>query len=55
MDFLVDGELVKTVDQAPDYPTQMMVGLFDFPAKDGPADHVPELAVDFVASTDEQP
>jgi hypothetical protein len=27
---------------------QMMVAVFDFPAQDGPADHVPELAVDFV-------
>ena len=27
---------------------QMMVAVFDFPAKPGPADHVPELAVDYV-------
>jgi hypothetical protein len=48
VDVLVDGEPVKTVEQAPDYPMQMIVALFDFPAKDGPADHVPELVVDFV-------
>jgi hypothetical protein len=46
--WLVDGEPVKTVEQAPDYAMQMMVAVFDFPAQDGPADHVPELAVDFV-------
>jgi hypothetical protein len=50
VDFLVDGEHVKTVEQAPSYPMQMMVGVFDFPAKaaSAPADHVPRLAVDHV-------
>jgi hypothetical protein len=50
VDFLVDGEHVRTVDQAPAYPLQMMVAVFDFPAKadSAPADHVPELAVDYV-------
>ena len=47
VDFLVDGERVKTVHQAPDYPMQMMVAVFDFPDKadSAPPDHVPELAV----------
>jgi hypothetical protein len=45
---LIDGEHVKTVNQAPGYPMQMMVAVFDFPDKPGPADHVPELAVDSV-------
>jgi Glycosyl hydrolases family 16 len=49
VDFHVDGEHVKTVQQAPAYAMQMMVAVFDFPAKDGPADHVPELAVDYVS------
>jgi Glycosyl hydrolases family 16 len=50
VDILVDGEHVKTVHEAPDYPMQMMVALFDFPAKadSAPPDHVPELAVDHV-------
>jgi hypothetical protein len=48
VDFTIDGELVKTVNQAPDYPMQMMVAVFDFPDKPGPADHVPQLAVDWV-------
>ena len=50
VDFLVDGEHVKTVHQAPDYPMQMMVAVFDFPDKaaSAPAGHVPELAVDWV-------
>jgi hypothetical protein len=50
VDFLVDGDHVKTVHQAPDYPMQMMVAVFDFPdkAESAPPDHVPELAVDHV-------
>jgi hypothetical protein len=49
VDFLVDGEPVKTVHQAPDYPMQMMVAVFDFPDKAASApDHVPQLAVDSV-------
>jgi beta-glucanase (GH16 family) len=51
VDFRIDGEHVKTVHQAPDYPMQMMVAVFDFPAKAAAApqrDHVPELAVDYV-------
>jgi hypothetical protein len=51
VDFLIDGEHIKTVGQAPDYPMQMMIAVFDFPAKADSApqpDHVPELAVDRV-------
>lgn len=48
VDFLIDGEHVKTVHQAPAYAMQMMVAVFDFPAKAGPSDHVPELAVDYI-------
>ena len=50
VDFLVDGAPVKTVHQAPDYPMQMMVAVFDFPDKAelAPPDNVPELAVDWV-------
>ena len=48
VDFLIDGRPVKTVHQAPDYPMQMMVAVFDFPDKPGPGDHAPEFAVDFV-------
>jgi hypothetical protein len=52
VDFLVDGELVRSVEQAPDYPVQMMVAVFDFPAKaeSAPSDHVPEFAVDYVCA-----
>jgi hypothetical protein len=50
VDFFVDGRRVRTVHQAPDYPMQMMVAVFDFPdkASAAPADHVPLLAVDYV-------
>ena len=50
VDFLIDGECMKTVAQAPDYPMQMMVAVFDFPERAGeaPPEHVPELVVDEV-------
>jgi hypothetical protein len=51
VDFLLDGEHVKTIRQAPDYPMQMMVAVFDFPAHLAAgqhAEHVPEFAVDYV-------
>ena len=50
VDFRVDGRPVKTVHQAPDYPMQMMVAVFDFPEKaaSAPDGHVPLLAVDHV-------
>jgi CTP:molybdopterin cytidylyltransferase MocA len=48
VDFFVDDWHVRTVHQAPDYPVQMVVAVFDFPDKAGPSDHVPLLAVDCV-------
>jgi hypothetical protein len=46
--FSVDGEVVKRVAQAPGYPVQLMLGVFDLPAKahlvPGPVP-VPELVV----------
>src|SRR4051812_49666270 len=49
--FRVDGSVVRQLDQAPTYPMQLMVGVFDFPAKApaaGPVE-VPELVVSRVA------
>jgi hypothetical protein len=46
--FIVDGEVVRTVDQAPDYPLQLMLGVFDFPGRGGSDGHVPELVVTHV-------
>jgi len=46
--FSVDGEVVRRLDQAPDYPMQLMIGAFDFPAKAADDDGdvpVPELVV----------
>jgi hypothetical protein len=51
VDFLVDDRHVRSVELAPDYPMQMMIGVFDFPDRPGAsehADHVPLLAVDHV-------
>ena len=51
VDFFVDGTRVKAVGQAPAYPMQMEVAVFDFPRWEGPADHVPVLAVDWIAGS----
>jgi beta-glucanase (GH16 family) len=50
VDFYVDGDWVRAVEQAPDYPLQMEIAVFDFPEKaaSAPRDHVPELVVDEV-------
>ena len=31
--FSVDGVVIREIDQAPDYPMQLMIGLFDFPGR----------------------
>ena len=33
--FFVDGDTVKTVQQSPAYPMQLMLSLYDFPREDG--------------------
>lgn len=47
LDFYVDDDHVRHLAQAPDYPMQLMVGVFDFPAKAtaSDADAVPEMVV----------
>jgi Glycosyl hydrolases family 16 len=48
VEFLVDGRVVRSVAQAPDYPMQIMVAVYDFPER-APAGPLPLLAVDRVA------
>ena len=51
IDIVVDHVSVRRIDQSPDYPMQLMIGVFDFPARDPSglwADHVPELVVSSV-------
>lgn len=38
VDFFVDGQLVKTVAQAIDYPMTLMLDVYEFPAEPGRAD-----------------
>ncbi len=48
VDFLLDGELLRTVPQAPGYPMQLIVGIFDFPRRAAPGREdvpTPELVV----------
>ena len=49
--FFVDGEIVKTVEQSPAYPMQLMLGIYDLPAleADEAAPSYPkEFVVDYV-------
>jgi hypothetical protein len=50
----VDDVMVCQIDEAPDYPMQLMIGVFDFPSRDPSekwADHVPELVVSSVTGS----
>ncbi|MDP8955647.1 MAG: glycoside hydrolase family 16 protein [Actinomycetota bacterium] len=51
VEFFVDDNLVKTVDQSPDYPMQLMLGIYEFPAS-GPneprGEYPKEFVVDYV-------
>ena len=49
VEFAIDGVRTRTTDQAPDYPMFLFLGVFDFPDRPGPADHVPHLRVNRVA------
>ena len=48
--FSVDGEVVKTVEQAPDYPMQLMLNVYEFPeSSERRADAYPKVfEVDYV-------
>ena len=50
LEFTVDGAVVKRCAQAPDYPVQLMIGVFDFPDKAHlvPGTPVPEMVVTHV-------
>lgn len=47
IELTIDGEAIRQLDQAPDYPMQLMLGVFDFPARatSGDEGRVPELVV----------
>ena len=47
LSFSVDGSRVRSLDQSPDYPMQLMIGVFDFPAKATEVDvaAVPEMVI----------
>jgi hypothetical protein len=47
VEFSIDGEPVRAVDQAPAYPLQAMVAVFDFPEKGAP-ERDPLFAIDWI-------
>jgi hypothetical protein len=50
VDFLVDGVQIRSCPRPPAYPMQLMIAVFDFPAKSNGSDdeEVPALIVDYV-------
>jgi hypothetical protein len=46
--FSVDGEPVKLVEQSPDYPMQLMLGLYEFPGEDDGRPYPKVLRCEFV-------
>jgi ketosteroid isomerase-like protein len=50
--FHVDGEYIRTVDQSPAYPMQLMLGIYEFPGDSGEPDpgasYPKEFVVDYV-------
>jgi Glycosyl hydrolases family 16 len=46
--FFVDGEPVKTVGQAPDYPMQLMLSIYEFPEPPSSRPYPKEFVVDYV-------
>lgn len=51
--FLVDGAEIRISGQSPRYPMQLMMGVFDFPARATPDDDaVPEMVVSHVVATE---
>ena len=50
MSFSVDADTVKTVEQAPDYPLQLMLNVYEFPVSpERPPDAYPKVfEVDYV-------
>lgn len=48
--FWIDGSPVRQVEQAPDYPVQLMIGVFDFPDRQGDSSHEPRMWVSHVWS-----
>jgi hypothetical protein len=50
VDYFVDNQRIKTSTQAPDYPMQLMLGIYEFnrPADASDADYPKTFAVDYV-------
>jgi Glycosyl hydrolases family 16 len=46
--FFVDGEHVKTVEQSPSYPLQLMLDVYEFPDRPGGSRYPKEFVVDYV-------
>lgn len=48
IDFYVDNQLTKRINQSPQYPLQMMLSIFELPGGDSHAPYPREFVVDYV-------
>jgi hypothetical protein len=55
VDFRLNDRLVRSTQQAPCYPMQMMIAVFDFPNGDPAPTHTPVLAVDDIRADPMRP
>jgi hypothetical protein len=46
--FFVDGERIRTVDQSPGYPMQLMLGIYEFPSDSGASGGAPAYPKEFI-------
>jgi hypothetical protein len=48
VEFFVDAESVKVIEQSPAYPMQLMLNIYEFPAEDGAGERGDEYPKEFV-------
>jgi beta-glucanase (GH16 family) len=48
VEFSVDGETIKIADQAPDYPMQLMLSIYEFPQPPPRGSYPKAFVVDYV-------
>jgi hypothetical protein len=48
IDFYVDNQPIRRINQSPEYPLQLMLSIFELPGGDGDAAYPKEFVVDYV-------
>ena len=48
VDFYIDGQKIRRIDQSPDYPMQLMLSIYELPDVDRSAAYPKEFVVDYI-------